>query len=295
LRAAAAQPPRRSPQHPPEPGEPLEARLSAAEAYLATGAYLLAKRELEQLKRTHPDNERVDDLLWALRGDYDLQQTTLPDLVDRIAPPHSLASGGDLPADGSETGESLEGYDGGNGSFPRLFGGNTLPDAVDGMGDPEITQATSLEAVQEMAMAVDIDMDGDEDTQILRVIPADGAAAGLHLPELTDEGSGFTDELEHEDDVVVMMTRQAERQPPHRLELPRRIVSAPKRDLPPPPKVRLTMPEPELELEPLEPVEPVGPLGEDDRLVWMLTLAGVVVAGVGVVFGILAAWSAGVL
>lgn len=290
LRTEAAAAPRRAPPDPPDSGVPVEVRIAAAEVYLATGAYLRAKRVLDQLGRTDPDHPRVDDLQWALQGDYELSDDSLKEIVDRCVPA-SGPGGEGRPVEGPppavDTGPTVGRYDGGTGNFPSLFEREHDHDHGQVHGDAEDTQATHLRDLKEAAATRAAAEERDEDTQILRIVETSQAherpPAEAHGEPPTSPG--LADELEREDDAVVQFTRSNGRQPPHQTMVPTRVTHAPPRPLPPRPAVGARLPMPERPA--IEPIE------DDDRMFWMLAVALVLLGGSGLLFGFAAAWSAG--
>jgi len=175
-------------QPPVEPDASLEddedpaVLLGLAERYLATGALLKGRSLLERLRREYPGNDRVDDLLWVLEGDFDLGEVSLSELADRYGPDLSLLA--DLAEDAEHT-ESVTldelqhppAKD--SAAFPALF-----RDARGGLdGDTEteteVTRATSLADLDQLKQSVEDArrsagiVAGEEDTQIRRIIRRD--------------------------------------------------------------------------------------------------------------------------
>ncbi|HMV65704.1 MAG TPA: hypothetical protein PKA64_02545, partial [Myxococcota bacterium] len=223
LSALADQPPRRAPAQEPEPDAPFEDQLAVAETWLATGAFLRARRLLEHLIRRFPDATRPADLLWALRGDYELSTSSLPALAATWGA-LSASEPGDLPDDPEPTDSVLrrggDVADLGSTSFPQLFEDAASAMEHDELEASEITQASRIPDLARLALA---DLPGgddrEEDTQVLRVVSSPGAPMSREAPPDDEPPSspGFADELEGEDEAVVQLTRDAERQPPQEI------------------------------------------------------------------------------
>lgn len=295
LSAGADAPPRRAPVADPDLDAPYAELLGVAETWLATGAFLKAHRLLEQLQRRHPSEKRPSELLWALKGDYDLQGTTLAAVVTSWAgaeepepEPHAEAV---VSAPGSAVSSSS------SGSFPDLFGSH----GEDRRGDSaypardeetaEITQATRLSdlagAASFRAMGAE---DRDEDTQVLRIVNhgTDGATfapravGGPRGDRGPATSPGIREELEGEDEAVIQLTRMHDHQPP--VEMKR----APTLPDPGPPR---RAPTPLADLPEVQPeAEVVGEAEPLPRWIWVMAAA---LAVVGVALGLVAAWTAG--
>ena len=291
---------RRAPIQDPDPDLPLAEQLVVAEAWLCTGAYHKANRLLEQLHRRFAAERRPADLLWALRGEYDLQGTTLALLAGSYGG-NALSEPGDLPDDPEPTDSvplghrrplaSLDSMDAGGGAFPDLFGSRKPAPLSDDAGldtkddeTAEITQATRLTDL-DLGVPPEPLEDREEDTQVLRVVSSRRMdAPARQRDEGPSTAPGIRDEMEREDEAVVLLTRPADRQPPQEIKRaptlpdpgPRRgptpVVSKPA-PLPPPPAD-------EPSAEPLP--------------AW-LAPAAVGLAMIGLVLGGLAAWTAGML
>lgn len=283
LAAAALAPPRTPPALLPPAEAPFADRLAAAEALLACGAFLKGRRVLDVLDQEHPDDPRVSDLLWALQGDYDLVGATLAQVVthygavERDAP----AAPSDLPAPPTPK----------RGAFPALFRGPaTAHDRAD--NEAETTMATRLEDLR--AAASFPDLDGDDDTAVLRVVgsgrtdPRAGRAAPAARPE----------DVEEEDDVVVVVRRRELQAPPETrrpMPLPP-AARRPERKAPkaPPPELEVADIEDldELDAEPLDmDVEMESletPSTDEFPYLWILASAAVLgLAGLSLVAAIL--------
>jgi hypothetical protein len=262
LRARAQAPARRPPPDDAVGPDAAPAEhVALAEACLATGAFLRARRVLEALAARAPADaaedaavaRRADDLLWALRGDYDVADT-LADLVDAtedldLAPDHdehtdatahvSPRAPRPAPPLPRPTGEpALDPADLG---VSDLFGmapaGGEPDDGRPGEvpeAPGEITQATRMLDLRsgEGAMGGG---DRDEDTQVLRVFS--NPAASVATPEPAPP-SGRAEDVEREDEAVVQLTATAAAVPPPTVAMPRPIPTPPRAstayDAPPP-------------------------------------------------------------
>lgn len=298
LSAGADAPPRRAPVADPDLDAPYADLLGVAETWLATGAFLKAHRLLEQLQRRHPGEKRPSELLWALKGDYDLQGTTLAAIAASWAGSDEAEAesrpGAVLSAPSPVSSPST-------GSFPDLFGSN----ADEGRGDSahgypvrdeetaEITQATRM---SDLAGAASLRAAGgddrDEDTQVLRIVNhgTDGAtftpvAAGSPRGDRGPATSpGIREELEGEDEAVIQLTRTHDHQPP--VEMKR----APTLPDPGPPRRVPT------HLADLPEVQPEAEVvGQAEALPWWIWAMAAALAAVGVALGLAAAWTAGYL
>lgn len=299
LREAAHASPRVAPAEAPDPGQPVEVQIGAVELFLATGAFLRAKRLLDQLQRHHPQHPRVNDLQWALQGDYELADDAMKEIVERCVPWATWAADDDFagapePTDSVAFGAaaSLGRYDAGKGNFPTLFAGEHGESDTYENTDPENTQTTRLRDLEAVSAARDLE-DRDEDTQILRVVAGDTRAPPpASTPEEPIHTPGLADELEREDDIVVQITRRNERQPPHQTMVPTRVTQAPPRPLPLPKRRKASAAPPGV-TEPVPQVASVEPIEDDDRTLWMLSI-GLALLGVsGALVTLIAAWMGG--
>jgi tetratricopeptide (TPR) repeat protein len=152
-----------------EPDAHPDVLLRLSERHLLEGSLLKARRILERLKRLHPDNQRVLDLLWVLEGDFSIEGS-LSELAERYRP--TLA---DLPelSDESEHTESVARADliladePESHAFPSLFRGVGMTEPYDAV--PEVTQAQTMADLQLLHIQDD-EVTGEADTQILRVV-----------------------------------------------------------------------------------------------------------------------------
>lgn len=168
--------------------------LEQAEVRLARGEMLRAQSLLERVRREDPGNQRAQDLLWALEGDYALGGT-LAELVERLSPGiGALSDLSDAEHTESITAEELgEDEDGGDPRFPYLFREASDP-ITEEYDDGEVTEAREMASIQDMLPidALAEPPEGDGDTQILRVIEKGGMARAdgdLHKDiKLPEEG-----------------------------------------------------------------------------------------------------------
>jgi hypothetical protein len=275
-----------------DPDAPFADQLAMAESWLATGAFLKARRLLEQLQRRAPEERRPAELLWALRGDFDLHGTTLQALVKAHAPTPMAFSEPPESASPAPVAvyNALPAADLGGGSAPNL---GTLGDLTS-LGpeltedEAEITQATRLDdlvASSEGGAKANAE-ERDEDTQVLRIVssePTRRSAPGAAWSPEPPTSPGIADELEGEDEAVVLLTRHAERQPPQRTNAPQPAPDlGPRRqpEFPPPPLA-----------QPAPPPPPAIVVAEEEESVpvWVWVLAAGL-GGAGVALGGIAAW-----
>lgn len=299
----------------------LEQHLPIAEAYLASGQVLSGRSLLERLGRQHPEDERVQDLLWGLSGDYLPEDQTIGQLVDTALP-----NAGPLPDLADEehtesirhTGEvTLEeprssDEDSRKPSFPSLFRGSEAQAEPTDEITEEVTAARKLDVIQppdpfSEDSPTEIDTGGD--TRILNVI--DLATAVTVNDEDEDEGGprpldgvlrpSYATDLEDEDDDLVVLTnrRPAPVKPPPPDEDP--TLSQVGREvahlLGPPKKKRKTPATPITEtapqddaplLEPDPPTDPsIDPPTRSAIWIWALALVMVLVIGLGLAAGLL--------
>jgi hypothetical protein len=171
-------------------GEPADAAaaIAAARHFMATGALLRARAILDRFQRAQKhDDVLVSDLLWAIEGDFSLQEGSLHDLASSYGT--GLQSLPDLPEDPDHT-ETADVDDvipppDEGAAFPSLFR-NMEPqtefygETMD--GDDEITHvsamASALEMKEETAATRETDpgelMPAQEVTQIQMVVRKDG-------------------------------------------------------------------------------------------------------------------------
>lgn len=291
LARQASTPPRPPPLEPPDVAAPYRVQLQAAEAYLSTGAYLRGRRILENLDRIVPGDARVGDLLWALQGDYDLAGTTLSSVVAHYVGHIGAGELSDLPDEAEPTDSDLALIDDEPSVRPTEFPNMFRAQGDDPLhGDSEDTQASLLLDFQE---EIPTSIDG-EDTQVLRVVKAEGSGDATLAERPTSPGA---EELEEEDDVVVLLRRGEKHGPPKA-----------RRPLPPPPSQRrprrraTPAAEPVAvaveELEALDEVdaEPIDAAPADDApppdiIVWLM-IAAAALFGMGTIAAFLVAWLA---
>ncbi len=313
LERRAAEPPLRPPPNARElerHGSP-EQLVWLAERYLATGSLLRGKSLLERVRRIQPDSQRVEQLLWAMRGEFGPHRESLTELVIELG-------GEDLSAewDGNENTESISVADitaaGGlapveNGRqdapFPLLFrrSSRTIPGDVD---EREVTVTSRLASSAELADAPEMQhtdphgmlgLDDDPDTRIMEVIsnrsgemelvPVEGSPRkAVDLRALQEEADGQeTDFLEDEDqDLVVMTRREKERGPaarttPRAQRAPIKVIE--KHPIP------LTSPGPELTPLELDDDLPEPAAGAWSRAILALVAMGIVLTlGAGLLY-----------
>jgi len=209
------------------------AGIAAAKHFMAGGALVRARAILDRLQRSHPAEDLVTDLLWALEGDFGLQGDTLQHLVRQHGT--ALQSLPDLPEDPDHT-ETAHVDDVALpdevGAFPTLFRNLEPQTEYFGSsrdGDDEVTHVSamaSLGELQEKAPEVrDTDpgelLPASEVTQIQMVVRKDGAMEEDNATETQQSifdlatlppfpTSDFDVGPEQEDADVVIHTRVAE-------------------------------------------------------------------------------------
>lgn len=185
---------------PPDPGIPimeetdLEIALPVAENFLATGAFLKAQRILEMLRRKHEDNERVNDLLWALEGDFSAPDTSLLEFCERHKPGPQVAT----PEEGSKNPPKVTTK---IPLFPNLFRD---------LGEPsiDVTEEVEITQLRTFAQASDLpDLpEATDDTDVLHVIgepfELDSDTFGIDQFPLPPENP-----IEEEDDHLIVLNR----------------------------------------------------------------------------------------
>ena len=162
------------------------AAIAAAKHYMAAGSLLKARAILEQLKKTEPDNPLIGSMLWALDGDFSLEDFTLVDIARRYGT--GLQSLNDLPDEAEHT-ETASIDDillpDESGAFPPLFRNMEPPTEFYGgiAGDDEVTHVSAMAGLDEMKTAPpearvssqsDL-MPAAEVTEIQMVVRKDGA------------------------------------------------------------------------------------------------------------------------
>ncbi|MEL6343847.1 MAG: hypothetical protein AAFV53_11990 [Myxococcota bacterium] len=183
----------RPPQKPPENARAIEQngtvdqQIALAELYLATRSLLRGKALLERIQRSRPGDDRVNQLLWAARGELSARTGSLSQIIDEFS---GLQVGDNWDADDWEAAEKTESFthaelpdldarDSGNARFPPLFRGREGID--DGFVDEgqEVTISTHVEQLRgiigpdrgEERTDANISFDEDEkDTRIMEVI-----------------------------------------------------------------------------------------------------------------------------
>ena len=185
----------RATRPPPSPPTDLEdsddpsALIRGAEQHLAAGALLKGQKLLEAARRLDPDSRRVQDLLWALEGDF-TSESTLAELVEQHGPDLShLAELDDVEHTESITSSHtpatwLDPVDPADSrAFPSLFREDQDPPTEEYEDASEVTQTRLMASSNQMGELSDPvglpDEDDDTgpsgDTQILHVIEKNGA------------------------------------------------------------------------------------------------------------------------
>ena len=222
----------------------LDIALPVAEAQLAAGAFIKAQKVLERLKRHHPEEKRVADLLWVLAGDYGVDGATLAELADSHGPDLSLLA--DLGDDAEHT-ESVEIADlrpdeppdpVRNSAFASLFRSEEEEEAEEGLEEStpnllgearEVTHVSALADLQALREAEAPAPTTADDTQIVRVIergaPNQPVGGPMHLAAELEPSfdlaafrqemgmqytvqSDIDDEIEEEDDELIILTQR---------------------------------------------------------------------------------------
>jgi len=238
--------------------------------------------------------------LWALKGDYDLQGTTLAAVVTAWAGSEDAEAGPAPEASPQAVSPAVSSPT--TGSFPDLFGSDREDSA---RGYPardeetaEITQATRMSDLGGAASLRSLGADDrDEDTQVLRIVN-NGSEGATFVPRGSDSGRsdsgpptspGIREELEGEDEAVIHLIRTHDRQPPVMMK---RAPTLP--DPGPPRRAPTDVAElPEVSPEAVE--ADTGQAEEPAPLPWWIWAVAVALAVVGVLLGLVAASMAGFL
>jgi len=296
-----------------------EQLLRLAEVYLATGSLLRGKNLLERLRRKRPDDERVQQLLWAARGDLKPRPGPLANLVNEL---------NSTPDDHAEEWEQADRTESATFSdvtmsgvlppepqlstgFPRLF---RQPGEEGAAAEPaEVTIAAHMASFSEMVeppaeeVTESSMLDDDPDTRIMEIIPRDRGPQGaeregrqaIDLRALHEQADPETDMGAEDDDLIVMKERRepVTRAPrplstPNRRRRPIEVVEKHPTPLATPPTAAPVPPPPgPISVPP--PVEPPLLELEDDLepmtsgpspLLVMLSAAAVALIGVGGVY-----------
>jgi hypothetical protein len=178
----------------------LDLALPVAEHFLATGAFLKAQRILEMLRRNHPDNARVSDLLWALEGDFSEPDMSLLEFCERYRPQPVEEV---LTEEEEEEEEYWEKHTAKIPLFPNLFRDVSDPSI-------EVTEEVEITELQTFAPASDLPElpDTTDDTDVLHVIgeppdfDLDSDTFGIDQLPLPPENP-----IEEEDDHVIVLRR----------------------------------------------------------------------------------------
>jgi hypothetical protein len=221
-----------------------EALVGVAEHFMSQGAFVRARSLLERIRRDDPTHRRAGDLLWALDGDFSLDEP-LSDVVDRYAP--DLSTLAELSDDGDHT-ESADldtlplqiERDNDSDRFPALFRHLEPTDPEQQPTEEgEVTAVTSLAEMQQLAALATEPREATEageDTQIMRVVHKAGGLEPVGDEAVHDGATqvdssfnlaDFRREMgmdvsvdsdldfhspESEDDSVVVVTRREEEQ-----------------------------------------------------------------------------------
>jgi len=189
--------------------DPLARAIAVAEASMREGQLVRAQVELQRLRRQSPRRiARVDELLWAIRGDFTMDASIeqlvpllmpRPESSDTLVPVEDDALGGEASTE----------------AFRQLFQNLEVPD--DESFDPALEEPTHITATAgaeagDLAEVVDLLPRAEEalesDTQVARVGPRD---APVDAVEAAFEGGDHSDYAspEHlEDDAIVVVTRR---------------------------------------------------------------------------------------
>lgn len=199
-----------------------------AEMYLATGSILRGKNLLERLRRQHPEDERITQLLWGAQGDHAPKKGPLQGLIEELTA-HDDPQEEDDEWGAPEQTESTV-YAGiaiqdqplapaarGGGNFPLLFRGEDN-ETTDG-NEAEVTMAAHMASGAELADVVHEEVtessifDDDADTRILEIIhnrrdeeeqPEPPASHAVNLRAFQGTADPETDFGAEDDDIVVM-------------------------------------------------------------------------------------------
>jgi len=155
--------------------------IEAAEHFMTQGAFVRARSLLERVRRDLPGHERANELLWALEGDYRLEES-VEEIVARCAP--DLSTLADLSDDSDHTESAnlddlplqVERDNAGGDHFPALFR-SLASDDEGATDDGEITAVSSLAEMKRLAdeQAEAPNHEPNEDTQIMRVVHKAGS------------------------------------------------------------------------------------------------------------------------
>ncbi|MEN0063104.1 MAG: hypothetical protein AAGA48_13195 [Myxococcota bacterium] len=189
--------------------------IADAEQAMVQGQLVRAQVGLQRIRRqlTRP-NGRVDELLWAIRGDFEMDAG-----IDQLVPlllPNRDAADTLVPIDDHSVGSepSTE-------AFRQLFRNLDLDDEVD---DPDLEEPTHITEMAELAQRARQGA-ADSDTHVMRVVHREPAArsdpdvletqlaASLSSP--TDGKASDYARPDHlEDDAIVVVTRREEARTP---------------------------------------------------------------------------------
>ena len=174
--------------------------VEVAEHFMAQGAFVRAASLLERVRRDDPAHGRAGDLLWALRGEYALEEP-LHQVVERCAP--DLATLAELSDEGDHTESADLGAmplqierDNNDDRFPALFRHLEPTDADQPADEGEVTAVSSLAEMQQLAELARDERDpteAAEDTQIMRVVHKAGALEPVSSDEAVHGTKGQVD------------------------------------------------------------------------------------------------------
>ncbi len=192
---------------PPAQGDAAASAIAEAEAAMLLGQFVRAQVALQRVRRqlTRPHG-RVDELLWAIRGDFTMdagieQLVPLllpsPDSSDTLVPIDDEALGGPASAE----------------AFRQLF--RKLDVGLDEM-DPDSEEATHISEMAEIVRRAGGSLESD--TEIARVVrdePDPDALETAVAGKLIEASSDYArpDHLE-DDSIVVVTRREVPREPP---------------------------------------------------------------------------------
>ncbi len=239
--------------------------LALAETYMAVSMWVRAESLLERLVRDGGKSDRVSDLLWALRGEFDNPQVSTDALLERLSMPSAAPEWGILEhtdglgpvevtafAGDSEVVEE-QGVEKRRRAFPSLFRRNEAPAETTEVTADEVTMSSLI--VDEDGCTDGLEITDTEatsgteggDTKIMEVIQRDGqlslseVSGRIHKPSPTRAvdssvqlGGGLAPDddtyLEEEDKDLIVMTRREPVAAPHRASRERKRVQVQNRN-----------------------------------------------------------------
>lgn len=196
-----------APEDRPDP-DTLSDLLRLAEAYMARGALVKAQGLLERARRrAHPQRvQRVEDLLWAMLGDFGTE-ASLEQLCQELGPepepPETTERMGNVPHDPAP--DPVE--DHGEG-FRQLFRDLEAGDgATDAEEDTSVSHMAGEGELRGHFDAPPRGTDGAENTEILRVVRRAPEADPISDASSIPSDSDYLPGAEVEDDIVVLTRR----------------------------------------------------------------------------------------